>query len=123
MRSRAEVIVANCLYENHLEYRYEKTVKMGGRFYYPDFTVTSPLLGVYVYIEYCGVDSPEYAYKLQKRIELYRKYNIIEGLNLLLIREADNKIDSERIDQLIKNTFTLQRYVNVAGWLEETEQG
>ena len=119
MRSRAEVIVANCLYENNLEYRYEQLLKIGGRFYYPDFTVMNPLLGTYTYIEYCGIDSPEYEYKLQKKVNMYRKNNIIEGMNLILIREENNMIDSERIDHIIKNTFTLHRYANVEKWLSE----
>ena len=72
MRSRAEVIVANCLYDNHLEYRYEKMLKMDGKFYYPDFTVINPLSGADVYLEYCGIDSPDYEYKLQKKVALYR---------------------------------------------------
>ncbi len=117
MRSRAEVIVANCLYENNLEYRYEQLLKIGGKFYYPDFTVVNPLLGTYTYIEYCGIDSPEYEYKLQKKVAMYRKYNIIEGVNLILIREENHMIDSEVIDQLIKDTFTLHRYANVERWL------
>lgn len=80
MRSRAEVIVANCLYDNHLEYRYEKMLKMDGKFYYPDFTVINPLSGADVYLEYCGIDSPDYEYKLQKKVALYRRHHIIEGI-------------------------------------------
>ena len=118
MRSRAEVIVADCLYANHLEYRYEKALRMGGQDYYPDFTVMSPLIEMPVYIEYCGIDSPEYEYRLRKKIALYRKHHVIEGVNLLLIREENQTINSGYLDRLIKETFTMKRYENVQKWLE-----
>ena len=56
LKSKAEVMIANYLYENGFNYRYEKVYPhkiSNGRSYLPDFTVSD--YGMEVYIEYYGL--------------------------------------------------------------------
>jgi hypothetical protein len=118
VRSRAEVILANTLAACRIPYRYEKQLTVGNRSYYPDFTVINPLSGKTVYIEYCGMDTPEYEDRLQRKLHAYNTMGITEGTQLMIIREYDSLIDSEKLSKLIKEHFTLKRFDALTHWLD-----
>ena len=76
VRSRAEVILADALAAYHIPYRYEKGLTIGNHNCYPDFTVINPLSGKDVYIEYCGMNTPEYEARLQQKLQAYNEAGI-----------------------------------------------
>lgn len=117
VRSRAEVILANSLASCRIPYRYEKQLTIGKHHYYPDFTVINPLSGKTAYIEYCGIDTPEYEDHLQRKLHAYYEAGITEGTQLILIREYGSLIDSKRISSLIQEHFTLKRFDTLTHWL------
>ena len=123
VRSRAEVILADILAACHIPYRYEKQLTIGKYNYYPDFTVINPLSGKTVYIEYCGMDIPEYEDKLQKKLQAYSKSGIKEGKQLIIIREYDMLMDSKSIRKLIEDFFTLRRFIPLTHWLDSQRCG
>ncbi len=74
VRSKSEKIIADYLYHNGIEYKYEKPLFLKGYgTVYPDFTIWSPGLGREIYWEHFGkMDDVEYAEKaLKKSISIY----------------------------------------------------
>ncbi len=84
VRSRAEVIIDNALYEYKLAHAYERKVPIEEDLYC-DFYIPSEG----VYIEFWGMESdPKYAERKKIKIELYKKYD------LKLIELYDNDISN-----------------------------
>jgi len=71
VRSKAEVIVDNTLYEYKLVHAYEKKAPID-EVLYTDFFIPTEN----VYIEYWGMENdPKYAERKKVKIEIYKKYN------------------------------------------------
>ncbi len=71
VRSRAEVIIDNALYDYKLAHAYERKLPIEEDLY-SDFFIPSEN----VYIEYWGMeDDPKYAERKKAKIELYRRYD------------------------------------------------
>ncbi len=71
VRSRAEVIIDNALYDYKLAHAYERKLPIEEEVY-SDFFIPSES----VYIEYWGMeDDPKYAERKKVKIELYKKYD------------------------------------------------
>ena len=75
VRSRAECLAANILYNLGIEYRYECILSLNGREHiYPDFSVMHPATGEIWYIEVFGMmGKTEYALDAYRRINEYAK--------------------------------------------------
>ncbi len=102
VRSKAEKVVADYLFENNINYKYEDTITLGGKhkikydFYLPDYDI---------YIEYWGLQDldndtgKEYRARKAEKIELYDKYN----LKLISLDENDlPKLDEVLPAQIAK---------------------
>lgn len=104
VRSKSEVIIANMLYENGIDYEYEKELdlKEDGKFI-PDFTINDAESGNCFYWEHCGMlENAAYKKHWQEKKELYKKHCIIEGKNLIVSTESvANGIDCNQIKELI----------------------
>lgn len=71
VRSRAEVIIDNALYEYKLAHAYERKLPIEEEMY-SDFFIPSEN----VYIEFWGMESdPKYAERKKNKIEIYKKYD------------------------------------------------
>lgn len=103
VRSKSEVIIANRLYDNQIEYAYEKEVWLGGVRKIPDFTMDDPESGELIYWEHCGMMSdPKYRKKWEEKKRFYEKHGIVEGENLIVSYDDENGgVDSQLIQSYI----------------------
>lgn len=84
VRSRAEVIIDNALYDYKLAHAYERKLPIEEEMYSDFFIPTEN-----VYIEFWGMeDDPKYAERKRAKIELYKKYDF------KLIELNDNDISN-----------------------------
>lgn len=95
VRSRAEVIIDNALYDYGLAHAYERKLPIEEDLY-SDFYL--PKGGVY--IEFWGMeDDPKYAERKKKKIEIYKKHDF----NLIELTDADiSNLDDHLPKKLLK---------------------
>lgn len=104
VRSKSEVIIANMLYSQGIEYEYEKLLDLGeDGIRIPDFTIDDAESGLCYYWEHCGMmNNAVYRERWNAKKELYEKHGIVEGENLIVSYDSENGgIDSEHIKKLI----------------------
>lgn len=95
MRSRAEVVVAECLDQLGLKYKYEPEMIIDGVRIYPDYVVYVDYLDCCIVIELFGMaDSEEYLLKSTRKIYRYIECGIIPGESLLAIYETGTYMPS-----------------------------
>ncbi|MEQ9404332.1 MAG: glycerol kinase [Cyclobacteriaceae bacterium] len=83
VRSRAEVIIDNALYDYGLAHAYERRLPIQEDVYC-DFYIPSKNSGKAVYIEFWGLeDEPKYAERKKKKIQIYQENN----LNLIELKD------------------------------------
>ena len=86
MRSRGEVIIAECLESLGLKYKYEPAVYINGDVYYPDFVVYLDFIDRCFLIEFLGMaDNEEYMINALHKINKYFSCNILPGESLLTL--------------------------------------
>ena len=91
VRSKAEVIIDDFLFQHGLVHAYEKRVPIKEELYSDFFIPTGGGKGVY--IEFWGLEDTKYIDRKKKKLELYKKYN----LALISLSEEDVK----NIDDLL----------------------
>ncbi|MBQ8040292.1 MAG: hypothetical protein IJ274_10560 [Lachnospiraceae bacterium] len=105
VRSKTEKIMADYFYRKGIEYKYEQPIYLKGLgTVYPDFTFFTKRVDGEMYWEHCGmVDSPEYARKMVRKIEMYEKNGIFPGERLILTYETEQSIlGTEKIAQMVE---------------------
>ena len=109
VRSKSEVIIADALFHNGLEYQYEPELVLEGKVKRPDFRIIDADTGDEWYWEHCGMMSDvKYAKRWHEKEAFYAKNGIIRGKNLIVTEEyAGEGLDSHMIDEIIKATFEL----------------
>ncbi|MCR5237666.1 MAG: AAA family ATPase, partial [Lachnospiraceae bacterium] len=109
VRSKSEVIIANALHYNGLDYEYEPELKLEDRVKRPDFKVEDYDTGIVWYWEHCGMMSdPQYKKRWQDKKKFYEKNGIVEGKNLIVTYDDENGgLDSDLIQKIIEDTFGL----------------
>lgn len=112
VRSKSEVIIADLLDSNEVDYAYEEKLIIDGIVKYPDFTIHDDDLGIKYYWEHCGMmQDPNYRKRWMKKLRWYKNNDILPleqggGKNGTLIITEDNDkggISSKDIDRLIKD--------------------
>jgi hypothetical protein len=95
VRSRAEVIIDNALYDYGLAHAYERKLPIEEDLY-SDFFIPAEN----VYIEFWGMeDNPEYAKRKKVKIEIYKKYD----LKLIELNDSDiSNLDDTLPKKLLK---------------------
>ena len=84
VRSKSEVLIAEKLYEHHVQFRYEQVLRLGEIRLVPDFTVLADD-GRIIYWEHCGMTgSEEYMKRHKWKTELYEKADIVPWKNLII---------------------------------------
>lgn len=118
VRSISEVVVADALNAEGIDYHYEKALRAddGGE-RYPDFTAEDSTTGVTVYWEHLGMLSdPTYASRWQKKLEWYKDVKGLDpngpenekGERLVTSENRlDGAIDSAKIRQQVRDVFDL----------------
>lgn len=109
VRSKSEVIIANALHYNDLDYEYEAVLELEGKICRPDFMIEDGDTGDVWYWEHCGMMSdPGYKKRWENKKAFYEKNGIKEGKNLIVTYD-DKKggLDSAKIDEMIKDIFDL----------------
>ena len=114
VRSKSEVIIADHLANNGVEYGYEQPLTIEGITKYPDFTIEDIESGLTFYWEHCGMlHVPSYRRRWQEKLGWYRAHGILpleegSGKNgtLIITRdEANGSIDSAKINTLITDVL------------------
>ena len=91
VRSKSEALIVMLLSVNHIPYRYECRLDVGGHTYYPDFTIRHPVTGEYFYWEHCGrMDDFKYLIKFLNKFRIYILNGYLPDHNLILTYESDN---------------------------------
>lgn len=102
VRSKSEVVIANMLASNDIDYEYEKELRLSDtEKRIPDFTIFKG--GKEIYWEHLGLlQNEDYAKNWDEKRKQYEKYDIIEGENLIVSKDGlDGSLDSEKIQRLI----------------------
>lgn len=90
-RSKSEVMLAQCLEELGLEYKYEVFVKINGESFYVDFAVYCPETGRFFFIEHFGkMDEANYSIRSLNKTSLYLNSGMKEGYDILFTYENTN---------------------------------
>lgn len=104
VRSKSEKIIADYLYRNKIEYKYEKPLFLKGiGTIYPDFTFFSRKIGQEIYWEHDGrMDDGDYARKAVHKIEVYESNGIYIGERLIVTFETSEKIlGTKEIERIV----------------------
>ena len=104
VRSKAEAMIAEKLYEHGIAFRYEQVLWLAnGTHTVPDFTFEGSK-GSEFYLEFCGLmDNEEYVRKHHQKLDLYRANGIVPWENIIYVYAKGNTIDMMHIESVIKH--------------------
>lgn len=115
MISKSEVIIADKLHNNKINYAYEAPLNdQSGITIHPDFTIEDSDSGIIYYWEHLGMlTKDDYRSKWKRKQEWYERNGIVEHTinpnadkQLIITRDkADGGIDSSEIKELIQKLF------------------
>ena len=110
VRSKSEVIIANLLHAERIDYHYEHPLELGGVVKYPDFTIEDDAAGITYYWEHCGMlHDPTYRRRWQEKQDWYREQGVLpidegggsKGTLIISRDQPDGGIDSSQIAAII----------------------
>jgi hypothetical protein len=109
VRSKSEVVIANCLFYNELEYVYEPELEIEGKIKRPDFMIIDDDTGEKWYWEHCGMmTEPKYVKRWEDKKKFYEKNGIKEGKNLIVTYDDEKGgLDSAKIEEIVREIFDL----------------
>lgn len=117
VRSISEVVVADAMHRERVNYRYEyPLVGKDGTERYPDFTVDDAATGITIYWEHLGMLSdPNYVQRWQKKLKWYEDMGMSpngdandKGQRLVTSENRiDGAIDSGQIRKQVKSVFDI----------------
>jgi hypothetical protein len=115
MISKSEVIIADKLHNNNIQYAYEAPISDGtGITIHPDFTIEDGDTGITYYWEHLGLlTKDDYRSKWKRKTEWYERNGIVEytknpdaDKQLIITRDKpDGGIDSSEIKEIIDKLF------------------
>lgn len=115
VRSKSEVIIADLLYSQKIEYLYEAPlVGKDGATRYPDFTFEDAAMGLRVYWEHLGLmHVPEYLERWERKLKWYKEQGILphehgggqEGILVVTKDDERGGIQSNEIEKLLKSVL------------------
>lgn len=108
VRSKSEAIIAGLLEANNVPFRYEASLHLGEKVYYPDFTILRPRDNKILYWEHFGMaDDEEYSFSMNKKMSIYRKHGIVPWNQLITTYEVEKGSSDAQDIQSIINAFIL----------------
>lgn len=104
VRSKSEVIIANALSTNDIEFQYECNQRIGCEWVSPDFQIFLPRKNRIVIWEHFGrADDPEYLDRAMHKIKLYIDNGYVLWHDLIITFEDKNGgIDSNLVSKIIE---------------------
>lgn len=108
VRSKSEVIIANCLFHAGIPYKYECPLALEERTIYPDFTILDVKNRRTFFLEHFGMmDNPEYAETFVNKLSLYQKNGYFPGERLIMTFETSKKpLDTRMVKQTVEQYFS-----------------
>lgn len=115
VRSKSEVIIANLLHANGIDYRYEEPLEIEGVTKFPDFTIEDDDTGEKYYWEHLGMLTDNaYRRRWEEKVEWYKGHGISpqevgggpKGALIVTEDSPDGSIDSEAVSNLIMSLFS-----------------
>ncbi|MBU0553184.1 AAA family ATPase [Myxococcota bacterium] len=117
VRSISEVVVADALHAEDIDYHYEKALRgADGVERYPDFTAEDPATGITVYWEHLGMlSNPAYVRRWEKKLAWYKAVGMEpngpendKGERLVTSENRqDGAIDSAKIREQVRDVFEI----------------
>lgn len=104
MRSKAEVLIAEKLYEYGIPFRYEQELDLGSEemLLHPDFTFEAAD-GSEFYLEFCGkMDDERYVAAHKAKVAAYNAAGIVPWKNIIYVYASGNDIDMRRIESVVR---------------------
>ena len=111
VKSKAEQIIADELYDSKIPFKYELGIKCFDQSYRsPDFTVMNPVVGKVFYWEHFGMmDKIEYARDKVDKMNSYSLSGIVPGDNLIITMADDRRLDinsfTNQVRKIIKKVL------------------
>ncbi|MGF6376668.1 hypothetical protein M2140_001745 [Clostridiales Family XIII bacterium PM5-7] len=107
VRSKSELDIANQLYLNGINYRYECECVIDATVFFPDFAVLSAKDFRVYYWEHFGLTANEgYMAKADEKLTSYREHGIVPWKNLIVTYDdANGNLDSKIISNIIDVFF------------------
>lgn len=105
VRSKSEVVIANCYYLKNIQYRSEEVTKVGKYFFAPDFKILIPSKRKVKIHEHFGMmHNLEYREKALWKMSVYIEngYRPYEDI-IFTFDDLDGNIDAKNLDILITN--------------------
>ena len=106
VRSKAEMRIADALYESSIPYKMDVEFAVDNFIsYWVDFQIINPNTGEIFYWEHLGMmDKPEYVSKNIKKLDYYASNGLYPGNNLILTFENNEyKLDEKHIHRIIND--------------------
>lgn len=107
VRSKSEQIIAMVLAKYQIPFRYECALEIGGKVYYPDFTILHPLTGEVFYWEHFGrMDDESYCEDMLTKLQNYIANDIVPNINLIVTFEnGEHPLCEAMVEMLVKYYF------------------
>lgn len=108
VRSKSEVIIANCLYKHHIPYRYENQLLLGGAPCYPDFTILHPSKNcLYIWEHFGLMDQHAYRERSIEKLNNYMRFGYTPSMNLICTYESSKTaLSGSYVEMLVRHHFT-----------------
>ena len=101
-RSRIEAQISEILRSKNIQYDYDTLLELKTRTVSPDFRITHPKTGEFIYLEYFGkMADDDYAQTNLEKIQDYLRNGYVYGKNLMFLFENTSGIDLEAISRII----------------------
>ena len=89
VRSKSEAMIVHFLLAHQIPFRYEASLVLGNKTFYPDFTIMHPVTEEIFYWEHFGLmDDPDYAANAFSKLNLFSSHGIIPTVNLITTYET-----------------------------------
>lgn len=108
VRSKSEALIADRLFHAGIPYRYEARLLLMSQqethTYYPDFTILNKRTRKVIYWEHLGkLGDQNYCETNLDKLDVYSRFGIVQGKNLILTYECANKpLSTDIVNTLIK---------------------
>lgn len=118
VRSKSEVIIADHLHSNKIQYHYEQPLTINGVTKYPDFTIEDDDLGITFYWEHCGMlADPGYRRRWEEKKQWYLAHGILpheqgggpKGTLIVTEDRANGSISSKDILNLVRTVIRREK--------------
>lgn len=108
VRSKSELIIAECLIKNNILFHYEYPIKINNAVFYPDFCCYNINKRKNIFWEHFGMmDNLEYLNKAIEKIKFYQENNFQIGTDVVFTMESSSvPISSKQIEKVINLYFT-----------------